>query len=169
MVTLQAVLLVDVAVDAEQVEDRLRGVFGHLGRRLAGVHRRRAEHVEDQHGVVGDDRPPGFADDRRVRHARLVAGAFDAKDDVVGVLLQRVVDRRFEVGLRAVVVDAQATADVEEFHAGAEAVHFRVDAGGLGKRVLELANIRDLAADVEVHQLQAVGHVALLEVVQQLQ
>ena len=48
-----------------------------------------------------------------MRHAGLVAHALDVIDDVVGVFLQRVVDARLEVGLRAVVVDAQAAADVQ--------------------------------------------------------
>ena len=55
------------------------------------------------------------------------------------------------------------------FIPGTEAVQFGVDAGRLGQRVLELADVGDLAADVEVDQLQAIGHVALLEVVEQLE
>ena len=72
-----------------------------------------AQHAEHQHAVIGDDRAAAFGDDRRMRHAGFVADALHVIDDVVGVFLQRVVDARFEVGLRAVVVDAQAAADVE--------------------------------------------------------
>ncbi len=84
-----------------------------------------------------------------------------AEDHVVGVFLQRVVDRRLEVGLRAVVVDAQAAADVEILHTRADAVQLDVDPGRLGQGVLDVADVGDLAAQVEVDQLQAVGHVAL--------
>ena len=45
--------------------------------------------------------------------------------------------------------------------AGADAVQLDVDAGRLGERVLDVADVGDLAAQVEVHQLQAVGHAAL--------
>ena len=82
---------------------------------------------------------------------------------------KRVVDRRLEVGLRAVVVDAQAAADVEVLDAGADAVQLDVDAGRLGQGALDAADVGDLAAEVEVDQLQAVGHVALLEVLDGLQ
>ena len=113
VIALQVVLLGEVAVDAEQVGDRLRGVLGDLRRRLVAVEVRHAEHVEDQHAVVGDHGPARLGDDRRVRDLGLVADVLDPEDDVVGVFLERVVDRRDEVGLRAVVVDAQAAADVE--------------------------------------------------------
>ena len=82
---------------------------------------------------------------------------------------KRVVDRRLEVGLRAVVVDAQAAADVEVLDAGPDAVQLDIDAGRLGQGVLDVADVGDLAAEVEVHQLQAIGHVALLEVLEGFQ
>ena len=113
VIALEQVLLRQVAVDGEQVADLLRRVGGHLRRHLVAVEVGHAQHVEDQQAVIGDHGPARLGDDRRVRHAGLVADALDAEDHVVGVLLQRVVDRRLEVGLRAVVVDAQAAADVE--------------------------------------------------------
>ena len=42
-------------------------------------------------------------------HAGVIAYALNVKDDVVGVLLKRVVDTRLEVGLGAVVVDPDET------------------------------------------------------------
>ena len=63
-----------------------------------------------------------------MRHAGFVADALHVIDDVVGVFLQRVVDARFEIGLRAVVIDAQAAADVEIFQPGALLVQLGVDA-----------------------------------------
>ena len=95
-----------------------------------------------------------------MRHARFVADRLDVVDDVVGVFLQRVVDARLEVGLRAVVVDAQAAADVEVFQPGAALVQIDIDAGGFVDRRLDLADVGDLAAQVEVQQLEAVGHAA---------
>ena len=128
VVVLEEVLLVQVAVVGEQVADRFRGIVGERVRRGAVVEVRGAEHVEDEHRVVRDHRPPALGDDRRVRHARLVAHLLDAVDDVVGVLLQRVVGARLESGLRAVVVDAQAAADVDVLEARAEPVELDVHA-----------------------------------------
>ena len=44
---------------------------------------------------------------------------------------------------------------------GADAVQLDVDAGRLGQRVLDVADVGDLAAEVEVEQLEAVVHAAL--------
>ena len=87
-----------------------------------------------------------------------VAHVLDVIDDVVGVFLQRVVDARFEIGLRAVVVDAQAAAHVQVLQAGAGARQLDVDARGFVHRALDLADVGDLAAQVEVQQLEAIGH-----------
>ena len=88
-----------------------------------------------------------------------VAGLLDRGDDVVGVLLHRVVHRRVEVGLRAVVVDAETAADVDEARLRAHLVQADEDAAGLAQRVLVGADRGDLRADVEVQQLEAVEHV----------
>jgi hypothetical protein len=61
-------------------------------------------------------------------HVGLVADALDVKDDVVGVFLQGVIDAGFEIGLRAVVIDAQPAADVHELQARARALQIDVDA-----------------------------------------
>ncbi len=119
VIAFQVVFLGELAVDSEQVGDRLRRVLGDLRRRLVLVEVGDAEHVEDQHAMVGDHRPARLGEDRRVGDLGLVADVLDPEDDVVGVFLKRVVDRRHKVGLRAVVVDAQAAADVEVLDPGA--------------------------------------------------
>ena len=53
--------------------------------------------------------------------------------------------------------------------AGAEPVQLDVDAGRFGQRALDVADVGDLAAEVEVQQLQAVGHAARLQVLERLQ
>ena len=125
------------------------------------VERRGAERVEDQHAVVGGDRAPGLADDHRVRDVARVADAGDAVHHVAGVLVERVVHRRGEVGAAAVVVDAQAAADVDVLQARAHQLQLRVDVRELVDRVLDAADVLQLAARMAVHQLQAVEHVAL--------
>ena len=125
-----------------------------------------AEHVEHEHAVVGDDGAAALGHDRRVRNARLVAHGLDVVDDVVGVLLERVVHARFEVRLRAVVVDAQAAADVEVLKPGAQLRQLRVDARRLVQRALDDADVGDLAAEMEVQQLEAVLHAARLQLLE---
>ena len=127
---------------------------------------RDAEDVEDEHAVVGDDRAAALRDDRRVRHAGFVADRLDVVDDVVGVLLERVVHARFEVGLRAVVVDAEAAADVEVLQPGAQLGELGVHARRFVQRALDDADVGDLAAEVEVEQLEAVLHAARLQLLE---
>ncbi len=63
-----------------------------------------------------------------MRHFGFVAHVLDVIHDVVGVFLQRVIDARFEIGLRTVVIDAQAAADVQIFQPGAGALQLHVNA-----------------------------------------
>jgi hypothetical protein len=89
----------------------------------------------------------------------VVAGLLDRRDDVVRVFLHGVVHRRVEIGLRAVVVDAETPADVDQRRAGAHLVQPHEDAAGLPERVLVGPDRRDLRADVEVQQLETAQHV----------
>ncbi len=91
------------------------------------------------------------------------------KDDVVGVFLQRVVDARLEIGLRAVVIDSQAAADVEIFQPGALLVQLGVNANRFVQRTLDLTDVGDLAAQVKVEQLEAIFHSAGFELGQRSQ
>ena len=110
-----------------------------------------------------DDGAAAFRDDRRMRHLRFIADRLHVVDDVVGVFLQGVVDARLEVGLRAVVVDAEAAADVDELQPRARLDQFHVDARRFVQRALDDADVGDLAAEVEVEQLEAVFHAAALQ------
>ena len=96
--------------------------------------------------------------------AGVFASAMDVVDHVVGVFLQRVVDARFEIRLRAVVIDAQAAADVEIFQPRAAAGKFSINSPRFAKRRLDLADVDDLAALMVMQQLEAIGHAAALRV-----
>ncbi len=102
-------------------------------------------------------------------HLGFVAHVLDMIDDVVGVFLQRVIDAGFEIGLRAVVIDAQAAADVQVFQPGAGALQLHVNARRLHHRGLDLADVGDLAAQVEVQQLEAILHAGGFHLIQRLQ
>jgi hypothetical protein len=109
--------------------------------------------------VVGDDGAAALGNDGRVRDRCLVADRLDVVDDVVRVLLQRVVHARLEVRLRAVVIHAQPTADVEVLQPRPELRQLGVDAGRFVERAFDDADVGDLAAEMEVQELEAILHV----------
>src|SRR5262249_56854619 len=61
-----------------------------------------------------------------------------------------------EVCLRTVVVDAEAAAHVEVFERRTLPGHLDVESTRLAQRVLHVADVGNLAAEVEVEQLEAV-------------
>ena len=73
-------------------------------------------------------------------------------------LLERVVDARLEIGLRSVVVDTQAAADVQDFETGALLDQLRVDARGFVQRALHDSNVGNLTAQMEMQQLETILH-----------
>ncbi len=150
-------------IGLDQVHQRLLELVLHFERDFFFAEVQRAEHVEDQHAVVRGDGAAAFRDDRRMLHADFVAHLLDVIDDVVGVFLQRVVHRRFEVRLRTVVIHAETAADVHELEAGALLGQLAVDAGRFVQRALDDADVRDLAAEMEVEELEAILHAALLQ------
>ena len=166
MVALERVARRQVAQRLDQVGDRLLEVVADLGRHALLAELRHAEHVEHEQAVVRGNRAAALGHDRRVRHAGLVADLLQVVHHVVGVLLQRVVHARLEVGLRAVVVDAEPAADVHVLEPGARLVQLAVDARRLDQRALDDADVGDLAAEVEVQQLEAVGHAARLQLLE---
>ncbi len=118
--------------------------------------------------MIRDDRAAALGDNRRMLHARVVAHGLDVVDDVVGVFLEGVVDAGLEVRLRPVVVHAQPAADVEILEPGAVLDELGVHARRLVQRTLDDADVRDLAAQVEVQQLEAVLHAVRLELFEPL-
>src|SRR6185437_5914014 len=99
-------------------------------------------------------------------NATLIADFLDVEDNVVGIFLEAVVDAGAEVGLGPVVIDAQAAADVDVFQTGAESLHLGINAHQFDDRVLDVADVVNLAAQVEVQQVHAVAHAMLAEIFQ---
>ena len=119
--------------------------------------------------MIRGDGAPALRDDRRMRHARFVAHVLRVIDDVVRIFLERVVDTRFEVRLRTVVVDAKAAAHVEKLEpCRAVAPQFRIEPRRFGDRAFHLADIRDLAAQMEVQQLETIRHSEQLQLFERL-
>ena len=159
VVGLEDVLARYLAVGLEQVLHDARGVRTDLLGRLADVELADAQDVDHQHRVVGDHGAPRLRHDGRVRHAAGVADLLQGEHDVVRVLLRRVVHRRGEVRLRAVVVDAEPAARVEVLQRRAHLGDLDVEAPRLAQRVLDGADGGDLAAEVEVQELEAAQQV----------
>ena len=88
---------------------------------------------------------------------------------VGGVFLQRVIDARFEIRLRAVVIDAQAAADIEILQPRPALHQVGIGPAGFGHRRLHVADVRDLAAEVKMQQLEAIEHVAALQLLDRVQ
>ena len=116
MKTFQQILRAERPIGFLQVDQRLFGVFGN---RREGIlaESAHAQHVEHQHAMIGGDGPPAFGNDGGVRYLSFVANVLDVIDHIVSVFLQRVIDAGFEIGLRAVVIDAEPAANVEVFQA----------------------------------------------------
>ena len=104
-----------------------------------------------------------LGDDVGAFHPGLVADVLDLVDDVIGVLLQRVVDAGEIAGLGTVVVHAQAAAYVEKIDADAQFPHLGVDTGSLDQGGLDLVDLGDLAADMEMQQLDAAEHAVFVQ------
>src|SRR3954462_2118776 len=111
---------------------------------------------------MGHDRPSAFIHDRRMRDAFGVADVHDIPDDVVGVFLERVVRRAVEVAPRTVVIDAEATADIQVTELMPELAKLRVIARGFAHGAFDRGNVRDLGADMEMNELEAMAEARCL-------
>ena len=141
-----------------QVDERLLDVAGKFGDGIALAESGDAQNVEHQHAVIGGDGAAAFGNDDGMRDFGFVADVLNVMHDVVGVFLQGVVDARLEVGLRAVVIDAEASADVHIIEARAGALQFDVDARGFDHGGFNLPDVGDLAAEMEMQKLEAILH-----------
>ena len=111
-----------------------------------------AEHIENQHGKMTGQSATAFAHQGWHWHAERHAALPDRCDDVIGVVLKRIIRRCRARRAAAVVVDAEASANVEETHWGSEASEFDVDLSSLLQGVLQHGDVIDLTADVEMQQ-----------------
>ena len=106
----------------------------------------------------------------QVRHGQVVLAADlgHGVHHVVGVLLRRVVDARLGRGIGTVVVHAQPTTHVHVRHVHAHATQLGVEARDFLQTRLDVADVGNLAAKMEVDQLQNVEATQRLELVDQL-
>src|SRR6478735_1184684 len=114
------------------------------------------------------DRASALAHDGWYGHFRFDARGLHVRHDVGRVLFELVVFGCVKVGLGAVVVDRETAAHVDVAHLAAELGQLHIDVRRFLHRVLDGDDARDLAADMEVQQLQAVEHVALGQAIDDL-
>ena len=114
------------------------------------------DHLQQQQRVMRGQRAPGLADQMRHRELVLPARFGDRVDDVVGVFLQRVVDARVGRRVRAVVIHAQAAADVDVRDVEPHLAQLDVEARDLLQPDLDEADVGDLRAEMEVNQLDPI-------------
>ncbi len=148
----------------EQIDERLFGIFGDAGWQFFFTITADADDIEDEQTVIGGYGAAALRNDVGMRDLALVANALDVIDDVASVFFESIVDARFEISLRAVVVYAQAAAYIKEGKAGAHFAEVDINAGGFDDGGFDLADIGDLAAEMEVEQLEGIFHAAFFEI-----
>ena len=116
--------------------------------------------------MIGHNGPAALGDYGWIRHRRLVAHILDVIDHVVGVFLQRVIDARFKVGLGAIVIDAESAADIQIAKSRSGPDKFRIKPRRFVHRGFHLPDVGDLAAQVEVQQLEAIRHTPEFQLLQ---
>src|SRR2546421_11807592 len=113
----------------------------------------RTEYFEDQNAMMGDDGAATFADDVRMPHFFGVTDIGDIINYVVGIFLERIIGGTVEGGAAAIVIDAQAAADIYELDLETHFAKLGVKARGFLDGPFDDENIRHLRADMEVEQL----------------
>src|SRR4051812_31741100 len=74
-----------------------------------------AESSKYEATMISRDRPAAFADERRMWDRRFFANGLHMVYDVCRVLIERIVNARFEVRLRSVVINTESATDIQEF------------------------------------------------------
>ena len=113
-----------------------------------------SQDIKHQHAEVTGDGTAAFTHQGGHGHVVGFAAFAHGGDHVVGVVLQGVVGGRGRGGAAAVVVDAQAAADIEKAHGRPEPRQFDIDLSRFLERIFEYGDVVDLAADMEVQQAQ---------------
>jgi hypothetical protein len=155
-------------VQRAQLLHRVRFVLVHV-RHSAFRRALDLGHVGDQHRMVRGHRAPAFGDDARRRQPFGLAGLGQRLHDARCVVVDAVVDRVVAAAARAFVVDAKAAADIDMADVRAEPRQFDEVARRLAHAGGDVAHVGNLAAHVEVQQLQAVAHAGVAQRLPQVQ
>ncbi|MNT07085.1 hypothetical protein D3C72_1417750 [compost metagenome] len=90
-------------------------------------------------------------------NAFFITKSLQHRHDVVRVLLLRVVHRAIRV-TSAIVIDTKTATDVDVFQSCAHFHKLSIEARAFFQRRLDRLNLRNLRADMVMHQLKAIQH-----------
>src|SRR5215470_4686424 len=105
--------------------------------------------------MMCDSGAPALAHNRRMRDAFGVANIHDVPDNVVRVLLQRIIGRTVEIAARSIVIDAQPAADVEITKLMSKFRQLCVISRAFAHCSLDHRNVGHLRSDMEMNKLEA--------------
>jgi len=145
---------------------RLLGLelLGHLWQRGC------TEHIEDEHRMMRRQRASTLGDDIGMRDIVAVGDIGKGIHAVVDILLDGIVDRTFRVaGTCAVIVYAQSATTVDILDVVAHLSEIAIVLCGLGESILYAADLRDLAADMEMDESDTVVQADIIELLQRLE
>ena len=127
------------------------------------------DHVGYQHRMVGGQGPAGFADQVRVGNAVAITLRLQNMHHVIGVFVNAVVHGAAAAGAGALVVHTQAAADIHRAHRSAHLAQFTVEAGTFPETGLDVTDVGNLGAKMEVQKLQGVQGTRLAQGVDDIQ
>ncbi|MNJ32982.1 hypothetical protein D3C77_276610 [compost metagenome] len=151
---------------AEQVSQplhRLRQAFLVLDYRHFVVVLLDVGNLHHQHGVVGGQRAATLGEDVRMRQALSIAELFQHTDHDTGVVVHVVVDRAGVARVGTVVVNTQATTDVDVIDWQVQGTQFAIVANRFFETVLVVSQVGDLRPHVEVQQANTLVQTGITE------
>ena len=125
-------------------------------------------HFDDQHGMMGRQRAAAFGHQRWIRHLFGVANFLHRVNHGVHVLLKRVIDAVRRCHFARFVIHAQAAAHVQIFDFQTAFPQRGVYPDDFLDRLLQVLNVEDLAAHMEMQQLEAIGQTGRRHFIDQL-
>ena len=123
------------------------------------------QNVEQQHGIISHGGAAGFGDDVRMRDVFGRQRFGDRFDHVHAIFVERVIAAGGIIGVGAVVIDREPAAEVEEPHGSTFLDQSGIDPAGFEHAGTDVADVRDLRADMVMEQTQTVEHFGFLELV----
>ena len=126
------------------------------------------DHLHQHQCMMRGQRAPALTDEVRHRQIMFAAGLGDGVDNVVRVLLRRVVDTRLGGGIRAVVVHTEAATDIDIGDIDTHPAQLGIEARDFLEAGLDVADVRNLAAEMEVNELENIEPAHRLQPVDQL-
>src|SRR5262245_6018030 len=128
-------------------------------KRLRTEFRDCAKNFDNQDTVISDDSPATFADNIRMWDFLRITDVANVVNDVIRIFLERVVRGTIKCRPAAIIIDTQSATDIDVLNLETHLVKLRIIAGSFLDSLLNRKNIRDLRADMEVNQLEAMGKV----------